>query len=189
MPNVKRTTQRQAGTGSYFLNCVHFSKWKESGTRKSQYLSYLSKFESIVISGMWKDSSMVRVNDSSRTHRLNLTHRSSSTIIDVVKSCTTPLSGRAFFFFNSRNTNLKGLCLYANVLQCIISQLCSRCDEVPGSVEAMYQSHGLPIKSMHPFTCLVHNLYKLDFKCLDGLDISTAWIWLEAGALQTSEFR
>lgn len=56
--------------------------------------------------------------------------------------CTTPLSGWAYFFFDSRNTNLEGLVLYENFLRSILSQLCSRCDGVPGIVEALYRSHG-----------------------------------------------
>lgn len=86
---------------------------------------------------------MVRSNCLGRAHRLWLICRSSASIIEAVKSlCTNPLSGWAYFFFDSRNTNLKGLVLYENFLRSILSQFCSRCDGVPGAVKAMYQSHG-----------------------------------------------
>lgn len=66
----------------------------------------------------------------------------SSLIIEHIEELceSRPLSGYAYFFFDSRNSN-KGLSAYENLLRSLLSQLASRCGGIPGALKDMYQQH------------------------------------------------
>lgn len=107
--------KRHAGTGAWFLDCAQFAQWVEN------------------------PNTVMCIYGAPGCGKTVLC----ASIIEAVKAlCTSPLSGRAYFFFESRNPNFEGLVSYENFLRSILSQLCSRLDGVPEAVQAMYRSHG-----------------------------------------------
>ena len=51
-----------------------------------------------------------------------------------------PLSGYAYFFFDSRDSD-KGLRLFENMIRSLISQLASRCGGIPFGLKKLYNTH------------------------------------------------
>lgn len=106
----------------------------------------------------------------------SLTLNSSSSVIEDVKGIcrANPLSGYAYFFFDSRNAD-KGLILSDNLLRSLLSQLSSRCGGIPAALKESFEAHGAgreqpSTKSLQDTLQLVLDGFDQVYIMIDSLD-------------------
>lgn len=87
---------------------------------------------------------------------------------------TVPLSGYAYFYFDSRSAE-KGLSLYQNFVRSVLTQLAYRCNGIPAALQDLYRRHGdgreqPSLSALHETLQHVMNGFDRIYIVMDSLD-------------------
>ena len=143
--NIKRAPAPGSSMVSCFMSGRAAPTKSFASTEIVSMLYCFSLFlaEAFSFSRVWQDYYLVRA-DSHRyfSQTFLIGYRSSSIIEEIKKLCASrSLSGYAYFFFDSRNSD-EALLRYKNLLRSLLAQAAFCCGGIPAVLLDMYHAHG-----------------------------------------------